>query len=152
MRAIARSLPVWERVAQIPGFGDLGLAVLVAEAGDDLSAYPHHEHLWSRLGLAPFQGKAGSTWRRSGGLTKQQWTDEFRYNPIRRGTIAGDVGLPLFFAKSSNAYGAVYTARRAHTASTRPEWTALHSHNDARRIMTKALVKDVWRAWRDRAS
>lgn len=147
MREIARSFPVRERVARILGFGDLGLAVIVAEAGNDLTAYPHHMHLWKRLGLAPYNGKAGSTWK-GGGLTAKEWRD-LGYSPVRRGTIAGDVGIPLFFNKSRNAYGAVYAARRAHTALTHPEWTPAHSDNDARRIMTKALIKDVWRMWRE---
>jgi hypothetical protein len=147
MREIARAFPVWERVAQIVGFGDLGLAVIVAEAGNDLTAYPHHMHLWKRLGLAPYNGKAGSTWK-AGGLTKEEWRD-LGYSGVRRGTIAGDIGIPLFFKKSRNAYGAVYTARRAHTALTHPEWTPAHSDNDARRIMTKALIKDIWRMWRE---
>lgn len=66
---------------------------------------------------------------------------------MRRGTIAGDIGVPLFFAKSKNRYGEVYAARRAHTAIAHPDWTKAHSDNDARRIMTKALVEDLWRAW-----
>jgi hypothetical protein len=153
MREIARSLPVWERVSDIVGFADLGLAVIVAEAGNELDAYPHHMHLWKRLGLAPYKDRAGSSWRGKGkgSLTKDEWAD-FGYNPVRRGTIAGDITLPLFFAKTGNVYGAIYTARRAHTALTHPDWTPLHSDNDARRIMTKALVKDVWRAWRESKS
>jgi hypothetical protein len=147
MREIARSFPVWDRAAQIVGFGDLGLAVIVAEAGNDLTAYPHHMHLWKRLGLAPYNGKAGSTWK-AGGLNKKEWQD-LGYNGVRRGSIAGDIGIPLFFMKSKNAYGAVYTARREHTALTHPDWSPAHSDNDARRIMTKALIKDIWRMWRE---
>lgn len=41
-------------------------------------------------------------------------------------------------------YRALYDARRAHTAVTRPEWTAGHSHNDALRIVAKAVLKDMW--------
>lgn len=148
MREIARTFPVWERVAQIAGFSDFGLAVIVAEAGNDLSAYPHHMHLWKRLGLAPYNGKAGSWWVAKGGLTDKEW-EELGYSPRRRGTVAGVVGAPLFFAKADNAYGAIYTARREHTALTHPDWTKAHSDNDARRIMTKALIKDVWHMWRE---
>ncbi len=42
----------------------------------------------------------------------------------------------------------VYDKRRAHTATTHPEWPPIRSHNDAIRVMTKAILKDLWRAAR----
>ena len=145
MREIARSFPVYERCAGVAGFGDLGLACIIAEAGNDLTAYPHYYHLWKRLGLAPFRGRAMSTFKTSE-LSKAEWS-ELGYNPMRRGRMAGDVGVALFFAKGRNDYGAVYTKRRERTALTHPDWTPAHSDADARRIMLKALVEDLWRWW-----
>jgi len=43
----------------------------------------------------------------------------------------------------------VYDARRAHTAVTQPEWTDGHAQNDALRVVSKALLKDLWRAAKD---
>lgn len=43
-------------------------------------------------------------------------------------------------------YRLVYERRRAHTATTHPEWTDGHSHQDALRIASKAILKDLWRA------
>lgn len=51
--------------------------------------------------------------------------------------------------QTRSPYRAVYDQRRAHTAVTRPDWTAGHSHNDALRIVAKAVLKDLWRAARD---
>ena len=145
MREIARSFPIYDRCAAIAGFGDLGLACIIAEAGNDLTSYPHYYHLWKRLGLAPFRGKAMSQFK-AAELTKAEWS-ELGYNPMRRGRMAGDVGAALFFAKGRNVYGEVYTQRREQTALTHPDWTPAHSDADARRIMLKALVKDLWRWW-----
>ena len=145
MCEIARSFPVWTRAAEVAGFAELGLAVILAEAGNDLTAYPHPMHLWKRLGLAPYKGKAMSS---QSGLTKDEWITA-GYNPARRGRMAGDIGAALFFAKDKNAYGAVYAARREHTALTHPDWTKAHSDNDARRIMLKAFVADLWRWWQE---
>jgi hypothetical protein len=147
MREIARALPVWPQCAAVAGFGDLGLACIVAEAGNDLSAYPHYYHLWKRLGLAPFRGKAMSSFR-GNELSKAEWSS-LGYNPVRRGRMAGDVGAALFFSKRRNDYGAVYNDRRERTALTHPDWTPAHSDADARRIMLKALVADLWRWWRE---
>jgi hypothetical protein len=51
-------------------------------------------------------------------------------------------------------YRLVYERRRAHTAVTHgPDsespWTKGHSQNDALRITSKAILKDLWRAARD---
>lgn len=46
-------------------------------------------------------------------------------------------------------YRAVYVARRTHTSSTHPDWTPGHSHNDALRVTSKAVLKALWRAARD---
>lgn len=47
--------------------------------------------------------------------------------------------------QDKSPYRAVYLARREHTAITHPEWTPGHSHNDALRIASKAILRDLWR-------
>lgn len=51
--------------------------------------------------------------------------------------------------KQDGEYRQVYDARRAHTATTHPDWTPGHSHNDALRIVSKRILRDLWRAARD---
>lgn len=45
----------------------------------------------------------------------------------------------------ASVYRTVYELRRAHTAATHPDWTPGHSHNDALRIVSKAVLRDLWR-------
>lgn len=54
-------------------------------------------------------------------------------------------------------YGEVYAARREHTEhriettaedAAAARWTKGRCHNDARRVMTKRLVADMWEVWR----
>ncbi len=47
--------------------------------------------------------------------------------------------------QARSPYRLTYDARRAHTAVTHPEWTPGHSHNDALRIASKAILRDLWR-------
>lgn len=103
MRKIARQFPVWTEWAKdVHGFSDLGLAVVIAEAGD-LSRYDDHCKLWKRLGLAPItkggKTQAASTWRKSGGLTSEEWQDDGpngpKYSPKRRAAIFSQVGSPI---------------------------------------------------------
>lgn len=51
--------------------------------------------------------------------------------------------------KSGGEYRAVYDQRRTLTAATHPDWTPGHSHNDALRIVSKRILRDLWRAARD---
>lgn len=46
-------------------------------------------------------------------------------------------------------YREAYLDRRAHTLLTHPEWTDGHSHNDALRVTSKAILRDLWIAARD---
>lgn len=76
-------------------------------------------------------------------MFKHQWAgdkDAEGGNPVKTGNAV---------AVASHAvgpYGRVYGARKASTTD-REGWTPKHRDNDARRIMTKALVEDLWRVW-----
>jgi len=148
MKRVVRKLPIYAWAKSVHGLGELGLAVILAEAGD-LSNYPEKGHLWRRLGLAPFNGKACSTWRMGGGLTAEQWS-EAGYSPRRRAEIYAVISDPLFRAQSvaSGPYRAIYDARRAKTAETHADWTKAHSHADALRVTTKYLIRDLWKNWK----
>lgn len=148
MEKLARTLPACAFVKGVKGFGDLGFAVLIGEAGD-LGNYAKVDGLRARVGLAPYEGKALSNWRRKGGLTQEEWS-YLHYKPQRRAEVFAVIEDPLFRhqAASRGPYYAVYLARRARTAVTHPEWSAGHSHADAKRVMVQKLVSDLWSAWR----
>ena len=63
MEVLARQLPVAGWVETVPGLGYLGLATIIAETGD-LSNYSNVAKVWKRLGYAPYNGLAGSSWKR----------------------------------------------------------------------------------------
>lgn len=147
MRELSRSLPAYDWAQTVAGFGDLGLAIIAAECPGDnhagLGDYSGPAKLWKRLGLAVINGE-----RQRKKLDKDE-AAAHGYNPHRRATIYGDIGTPLFFAKARSQYGLIYAERRIHTAAAHPDWTKGHSDNDARRYITKRLVRDLWRAWKE---
>jgi hypothetical protein len=149
MAKLARLLPVYPWAASITGFGELGLAVVVAECpGDNLAGladFGSPAKVWKRCGLAVIDGE------RQRKKSDVEQAARHGYSPRRRATVYGDIGAPLFFAKGRNYLGQMYKARRAHTASVHPDWTKAHSDNDARRYITKRLLRDLWRAWREAA-
>lgn len=161
MRRLARDLPAWRMAEPIAGFSDLGLAVIVGEAGGDLSRFTKTPgkrgsgvaKLWKRLGLAVIGGV------RQGGLSKtadaNEWV-EHGYNPERRAEIwvIGDVllrqqwrgekeGVP---GHAVGLYGEHYARKKADYLAR--EWPPLRAHRAARRYMTKCLIRDLWASWR----
>lgn len=132
MRKAARQLPVWPWVEGIRGFGDLSLAVIVAEAGD-LSGYANPGKLWKRLGLAPKPAY------------RQADNGAHMIPKARRAEIFACVGDPLL-KNNDDEYRAEYDRMKA--AYLERGWTKLHAHRAAQRYMEKRLIRNLWQAWR----
>jgi len=161
MEKLAKQLPVYPWLETVRGAGALGLATIIAEAGD-LSRYPNPAKLWRRLGFAPFDGHAGSTWKRQTWRPRTLTADEWIDNPFsgQRYALMHQVGVWLVNAqwigaaksdtgqgKPNGPYGEVYAKRRAHTALTHPDWSKQHSRMDALRITMKSFLLDLWTQW-----
>ena len=163
METLARSLPVAPWVETVPGLGYLGLATIIAETGD-LKMYSNVAKVWRRLGYAPFDGLAGSSWKRQSwrngrpALTAEEWMA----NPFsgRRYALIHTISVWLKnkqwvgasktedgVGKPNGIYGEVYARRRAHTSETHPDWSKQHSHMDALRVMMKEVLKDLYLEW-----
>ncbi len=151
MASLAKQLPVYPWWKNIRGAGDIGLAKIVGEAGN-LSKYRDKSALWKRLGLAVIDGgrqrrvageaallhgyspaRRSEIWNIADSLFRAQW----------RGADE-DANLP---ARPIGPYGEYYGRRRTYLAATRPDVTAGHANNEARRYMTKALIRDLRGAW-----
>jgi hypothetical protein len=161
MIRLAKQLPVYPWWQAIKGAGDLGLAIIVGEAGD-VGSYRDKSALWKRLGLAVIDGgrqrrvageaamahgyapaRRAEVWTIADSLFKHQW----RGADEDTGRIAGPSG----------PYGEYYGRRKAYLTerergvNEREPWTPKHIDNDARRYMTKALLRDLRGAWRAEA-
>ena len=163
MEHLMEQLPVFEWCEAIRGIGALGVATIIAETGD-LSNYPNVAKVWKRLGFAPYDGLAGSSWKRDSWrprtLSKEEWIE----NPFsgQRYALIFQVGLWLRNAqwigksktddgkgKPNGLYGEIYAKRRAHTAAAHPDWSDGHADKDAIRVMMKEFLKRLWLAWRE---
>lgn len=172
MTKAAKALPVHEWVKAAPGFGEMGLASIVGEAGD-LRNYKTVSRLWKRMGLAVING--GRQRRVTGPDALLHG-----YSPSRRSVVwqYGDSML-----KCKGRYRDVYLERLAtehrkaldeglipatSTKATADSWakrglpeltqvkkiteehrSAGHMHNRAKRYMEKRLLRDLWAAWRN---
>jgi hypothetical protein len=161
MEKKAAELPVFAWTESVPGVGPLGLATIIAETGP-LHYYAGPYKVFKRLGFAPYDGCAGSTWKRETWRPRTLSADEWVENPFSGERYAQMAMIAQFLwmkqwkgaAKSETGegqptgpYGEIYAARRAHTAQTHPDWSKGHSHSDALRVMMKEFLKDLWCAW-----
>ncbi len=163
MRRLARQFPAWQSWGKdVRGFGELGFSVIVAEAGD-IGGYATVSRLWKRLGLAVINGE------RQQKKSDAELAAAHGYNPHRRAEMYAVIADPLFRKQWRGAdeeasreagpigpYGEVYlrekTKAMVRVAATaelagKEKWTALRADRHARRLMTKALLRDLWRVW-----
>ncbi len=167
MERLALQLKVWPWVKSIHGAGALGLATIVAEAGD-LNNYANPAKLWKRLGYAPYEGLAGSTWKRETwrprALTKEEWIA----NPFNgeRYALIHQLSNWMVNAQTTSKlknkseqtepkgppsefpYGHIYYDRYYKKAmKDHPDWTDGHRRYDALRIVMKKYLTDLWAEW-----
>jgi len=174
LRKLARTLPVWgEWMAGVRGVSDLGLGILIGEAGD-IGRFSNPAKLWKRMGV----GLVGDSRQRL--VTDPELAELHGYNPARRSALwtIGDAII-----KAGGPYREVYDARKLRevekaaedgllvatsTAATADAWEATgiprptvvskidqklhrscgHIHLRAKRYAEKRLLRDLWRAWR----
>ena len=164
MEELARKLPVYPWFAEnVFATQAKSLAVIVGDAGD-LAIYSNPAKLWKRMGVGVIEGV------RQGGLSKtaakEAWI-EHGYNRMRRSRM-WNIGDALI-KNAGGKYREVYLARKeyertkaealglivAPTAKIPKDKTKAagyrsdgHIHRRAQRFMEKALLKDLWQAWR----
>jgi len=169
---LAKKLPVSPYVATVKGFSINGLVAIVGEAGD-IGMYRSPAALWKRMGLAPRDGKAASTWRRTGGLTAEDWSD-YGYNPRRRSvmfvvgqSLIGAMGhgprplagediayredwspLQKLFVERLRIEAAKDSEMRLKDTKEGKESYKAHASNRAQRFVEKRFLKELWQAWR----
>jgi hypothetical protein len=163
MEKLTDQLPVAEWIKGVRGAGQLGLATIVAEAGD-LANYPNPAKLWKRLGFAPYDGHAGSSWKRQTWRPRTLTAEEWIANPFsgERYALMHQIAVWLVNAQwigkaktesgegePNGPYGEIYSARRKHTMQTHPDWSDGHRRMDALRVTMKAFLKDLHVEWRE---
>ncbi len=174
LEKLAKQLDAAAFVKETYGASLVGLAGIVGEAGD-LSKYSNPGKLWKRMGLAPHIGKAFSTWRADGGLSKDDWIAA-GYNPKRR-SVMYVIGNSLIGPKTMgngrrpfvgqdispldwSPLEKLFVERLRHEAARDPENMARPVTKDgkesyskwaaarAQRYVEKRFLRMLWQAWR----
>lgn len=123
----ARKLPVWPWAEAIVGINAIGLGQILAESGP-LDRFPTPEKLRRYLRMCPNgDGEA-----------------------LKRGRAANTVWTALNPLMLQNPdYKGVYDAakERSQAAEAHAEWTPMHHHLHAHRVMEQRFLDDLWAAW-----
>ena len=148
MEKAVKTLPVWPWAEGVRGFGALGLAIIVGEAGD-LAAYDNPAKLWKRMGVGLVQHPDG-TWHAQGKRTNPELAALHGYNPRRRSQlwVIGD----SLIKGNKDGYRTLYLGHKAEqmarTDEAKPA-SKMHAHRRAQRYMEKRLLRDLWAAWNE---
>lgn len=165
-----RKHPLGPWVKQAKGVGEKQAARLLAAIGDPYWNTLHDRprtvsELWAYCGLHVLPGHvsndihnavAGDTSSTGGDVHSEFGTRDpagvaARRRKGQRANWSTDAKTRAYLVAVScmkspgSPYRDVYLARREHTATTHPDWTPIHSHNDGLRIASKAILRDLWR-------
>lgn len=164
MTKLVKGLPAYDWVKSIHGFGDIGFASIMAEAGD-LNNYSNPSKLWKRFGLAVMPD--GTRQRRVSGPDAV----EHGYSPVRR-SIIWTIGDSM--AKTGGPYKELINYRKEvevekaeskgltvlpsanipsqFRGNNYPNQNTYinkgHIHNRAKRYAEKQLLKHLWQEWK----
>jgi len=162
MAKFAKDLPAYDFMKEIKGFGDKGLSMIAASAGD-LTKYPTPAKLWKYMGLAVMpdgrQRKVAgdkelaelhayaphrralvwtigdSLLRTNDGFYKQLYLDR-KERELEKAEEEGLIVIPAKEAENQKLDKSTYRSKG-------------HIHSRAKRYVEKRLLRDLWAAWRE---
>ena len=141
---LAKKLPAASFVDKVKGFGHLGLAGIVGEVGDFMAYEKELDGIYKRAGLAVIDGE------RQRKHANAEMALVHGYSPSRH-SVFWTIGDSLLKSqgKGENAgpYRIIYDNRKEYERERVN--TDGHAHNRALRYMTKRLVRDLYKEWKE---
>lgn len=166
--AAVRDLLIWhDFVAPVKGISEVWFGLIISEAGD-IGAYPKHDRLWKRMGLAVIEGE------RQRKCVDAEKAAKHGYSPVRRSTmwVVGNgliggmgngyrpmSGEDIDAMEGRSPYEKLFMHRLRREAEKDPsarlpdkpdgkESYTLAAKMKAKRYVEKKFLRDLWVAWR----
>jgi len=129
------SHPTWPWLSKVKGVGPT-LATKLLGLISDISKAPTVSSLWRYAGYSVIDGKA----------ERPVKGEKLHYNKRLKTTLylIGDS-----FIKHRSPFRRIYDNAKRYYKANRPDWTAGHIHNAARRKMIKTFLACLWIVWRE---
>jgi hypothetical protein len=124
--------PIYNWLINIPGMGEKTCAKLLSIIGD-IRKFQKPSQLLSYLGMGDPE------------TCKLRKGVQARFKPEGKALVLGIIADNL--VKQSSLYKRVYNERKAKTEISKPEWTKNHRHIDAKRVMSKRFICELYDAW-----
>lgn len=138
LEKLMKAHPLGDWVKGKKGVGMKQGARLIAAIGDPYWNTLHNRprtvsEFWTYAGFGVDEG-GGAVKRKKG--VKSNWNSKAKM----RAYLISESCLK----QKGSPYEVAYRARRAHTEAVHPDWTKGRHHNDALRISSKQILKDMW--------
>ncbi|KKN88807.1 hypothetical protein LCGC14_0244140 [marine sediment metagenome] len=151
--AIVAGMPIASWVGR-PGKGTPGLSLLavgriLAEAGADLRNFATPAKLWKRFGLGMVSENAQDPMVRQRLRRGTEMAKLHGYNPSRRSMMFVVQGTVHQNGKKTNNEFYQYSEGvKAKAAAAHPDWTTGHIFLHQRRLLSKRILRELWKQWR----
>ena len=148
MVALVNTLPIAKWADALPGFSTLGLAKIMAEAGNEIGKYRNPSCLWKRFGLGLVRETAGGNLVRQRRRTGTENGIIHGFSPTRRALMFVVQGTIYQNGKlKDNEYYEYAQNVTAKAILDHPDWTKAHLYMHQRRLLAKRFLRDLWVEW-----
>jgi hypothetical protein len=147
MVALVDTLPIAKWADELPGFSTLGLAKILAEAGNEIGMYRNPSCLWKRFGLGLVRENVGEELvrqrRRTGapGIIHGFCPTRRALMFVMQGTIHQNGKI------HNNEYYQYSEYVKEKAMLDHPDWTKAHVFMHQRRLLSKRLLRNLWVEW-----
>jgi len=124
--------PIYFWLTSIKGIGEKTAAKLISIIVD-IRRFNKPSQLLSYFGAGDME------------RSKKRKGVQLNYNPAAKSLLLGIIAENL--VKLTSQYKVVYDKRKAFTTVNRPDWSPGRRNNDARRVMAKRFMVELWDAW-----
>jgi hypothetical protein len=148
MVALVDTMPIAKWAEELPGFSTLGLAKILAEAGNEIGKYRNPSCLWKRFGLGLVREKADGDLVRQRRRTGTENGIIHGFSPTRRALMFVVQGTVYQFGKvKDNEYYEYAVHVKEKAILDHPDWTKAHLFMHQRRLLAKRLLRNLWVEW-----
>jgi hypothetical protein len=148
MVALVDTLPIAQWADALPGFTKLGLAKILAEAGNEIGKFRSPACLWKRFGLGLVRETNGGALVRQRRRTGKTNGLIHGFSPTRRALMFVVQGTIYQQGKIKDSEYYQYADHvKAQAMLDHPDWTKAHVYMHQRRLLAKRLLRDLWVQW-----
>jgi hypothetical protein len=149
LEGLVKPMAITQWVDNVPGFTHLGLAKIIAEAGNEIGLYRNPSCLWKRFGLGLVTEKQGDPMVRQQRRKGKDLALIHGFCPTRRALMFVIQGTVYQYGKAANNEFYQYAVDvKERAEAEHKDWSKAHVFMHQRRLLAKRLLRELWVQWR----